>query len=53
MPVSSNNQKDIIWMIWDVILGESRKRGQGIKSIVEALLNLFCLKYSQVRLTLF
>ena len=47
MPVSSNNQKDIIWMIWDVILGESRKRGQGIKSIVEALLNLFCLKYSQ------
>ena len=47
MPVSTSNQKDIIWMIWDVILGEAHKRGTGIKSIVQSLLNLFCLKYSQ------
>ena len=47
MPVSTSNQKDIIWMIWDVILGEAHKRGSGIKSIVQSLLNLFCLKYSQ------
>lgn len=47
MPVDNNNKSDIIWMIWDVILGEAHKRGKGIKSIVQSLLNIFCLKYSQ------
>ena len=45
--VSPPNQNDIIWMVWDVILGEAHKRGKGIKSIIESLLNIFCLKYSQ------
>ena len=46
MPVESNKQKDIIWMIWECLLLESKNRNKGIHKIIRALLNLFCLKYS-------
>lgn len=39
-------QKDIIWIIWDIFLKESEKRGKVIQKIIFSLLNLFCLKYS-------
>lgn len=46
VPVQSNNQTDIVWMIWDVIQYEALNRGKGIMKIIDSLLNLFCLKYS-------
>lgn len=46
-PVESKFQKEMVWIIWDVILVESKKRGEGILKINTALLEIFCLKYSQ------
>tara|TARA_B100000795_G_scaffold26710_1_gene17723 strand:+ start:8119 stop:9174 length:1056 start_codon:yes stop_codon:yes gene_type:complete len=46
-PVEGKFQKEMIWIIWDVILVESKKRGQGILKINTALLNIFCLKYQE------
>jgi hypothetical protein len=44
-PIENKFQKEMIWIIWDVILVESKKRGTGILKINTALLNIFCLKY--------
>ena len=44
MPVESKQQKDIIWMIWECLLLESKNRNKGIHKIIRALLNLFCFK---------
>ena len=44
--VDSKCQKDIIWLIWDVFLKESVKRSKIISKIMNALLSLFCLKYT-------
>ena len=46
MPVDSKNQMDIIWIIWDIFLTEANKRSKIIVKIVNALLNLFTLKYT-------
>ena len=46
MPVHHSFQKDIIWMIWECLLLESKKRSKGMLKIMRALLNLFCLKYT-------
>ena len=46
MPVHSSFQKDIIWMIWECLLLESKKRNKALLKIMRALLNLFCLKYT-------
>jgi len=45
MPVESNCQKDIIWIIWECLLLEANNRNRGIHKIMKALLNLFCLRY--------
>ena len=45
-PVESKYQNDIIWIIWDVIFQESKKHPEGIQKIIEALLNLFSVRYS-------
>ena len=37
----------MVWIIWDVILVESKKRGDGLLKINTALLNIFCLKYQE------
>jgi hypothetical protein len=47
MPVDSKFQMDIIWIIWDIFLNQSEKLNNPlIKKIVNALLNLFTLKYT-------
>ena len=46
MPVDSKNQMDIIWIVWDIFLKEANKRPKIIIKIVNALLNLFTLKYT-------
>ena len=45
MPVENKYQCDIIWIIWDIILYESKRRNDAIFKINTALLNIFCLKY--------
>ena len=43
--VENKLQKDIIWMVWELILLEASNRGRNIKKIMEALLSLYCIKY--------
>jgi len=48
MPVESNCQMDIIWLIWDAILRESDlHHSEFIKRIMKSLLKLFCLRYTK------
>tara|TARA_A100001015_G_C14916372_1_gene682506 strand:+ start:227 stop:1303 length:1077 start_codon:yes stop_codon:yes gene_type:complete len=51
MPVSDTCQKEAIWMVWELLLYESKRKSNGIHEIVKALLNLFCIrfKHSSVR----
>jgi hypothetical protein len=46
IPVDSKLQMDIIWIVWDVLLNESKKRSKIIVKIIDSLLRLFTLKYS-------
>ena len=39
-------QKDIIWIIWDIFLKEANKRSKLVSKLMNALLTLFCLKYT-------
>jgi hypothetical protein len=43
-PVENKFQHDMIWIIWEIILDES-KRNTGLYKINTALLHIFCLKY--------
>ncbi len=43
MPVHDKYQKDVIWIIWDVILNNIQS--EGLRKNINALLTLFCLKY--------
>ena len=45
MPVDSNFQKDVIWIIWECLLYEANNRSKGMHKIVTAMLNIFCLRY--------
>ena len=46
IPVESKMQTDTIWIVWDIFLKETNKRSKIIIKIVNALLNLFTLKYT-------
>ena len=45
MPVHHTHQKDIIWMVWEVILYESKKN-KPIHKIIKSLLHIFCFEYT-------
>jgi hypothetical protein len=45
MKVDSKFQKEIVWIIWDIILNESENRSKIIQKIIKSLLSIFCLKY--------
>ena len=38
-------QMDIVWIIWDIFLTESKKRSSLVQRIVNSALQIFCLKY--------
>ena len=46
IPVESKYQMDPIWIVWELLLGESSKRGHGIKKIMGSLLSLFCIRFT-------
>jgi len=47
IPVDSKYQMDIIWMIWQAIIFEAKKRKETFyEKIIISLLNLFCIKYT-------
>ena len=45
-PVEGKYQLNMIWIIWDVLFSEAKKRNNGIIKIIEALKDIFCIKYS-------
>jgi len=46
IPVDSKQQMDLIWIVWDTLLTESLKRHKLIQKMMNAILNLYCLKYT-------
>ena len=37
---------DIIWVLWDILIKESKDKSMPHSKILSALLNLYCIKYS-------
>jgi hypothetical protein len=46
IPVDGKFQMDVIWIIWDLFLNESKKHSEIIQKVIKSLLNLFTLKYT-------
>ena len=45
--VDEKLKKDIIWMVWELILMEASNRGRNIKKLIEALLEIFSIRYKK------
>lgn len=43
--VEEKFKKDIIWMVWEILLIESSNRGRNLKKVVSALLDIFSIRY--------
>ena len=37
---------DLVWIIWDTILQEGKTRNKLIQKMLDAILNLYCLRYT-------
>ena len=47
VPVDEKYQMDIVWMIWNGLINEVKKKAIPVyNKIIKALLNLYCIKYS-------
>lgn len=46
VPVDASCQKDLVWLIWDVFLEKIANENPVIKKIVNALMNIFTLRYT-------
>ena len=46
IPVSDKFQNDPIWIVWELLLHYSYKKSKICHSIIEALLKLFCIRFS-------
>jgi hypothetical protein len=46
IPVNNKDQLDVIWIIWDALFKQAEKHHKLIQKILQSLLNLFTLKYS-------
>ena len=46
-PVDEKYQMDIIWIIWDALINESKKKHNTLHNkAIKALLNLYCIRFS-------
>ena len=45
VPVESKLQKDVIWIVWDILLRET-VGSQNMRKVMKALLDIFCIRYS-------
>ena len=46
-PVADQFQKDPIWIIWDVLRGESSHKSLKARKLVDAHLTMYCLRFSE------
>ena len=46
IPVNHKDQMDIVWMIWDILIHEAKKKNSGYTKIINALLGIFCIRWS-------
>lgn len=46
IPVDQKYQKEIIWIIWDVLFSDIETKTKMTKKIITSLLSLYCLHYS-------
>ncbi len=46
IPVENKLQTDIIWIVWEMLLHYSKEKNKICHSIVNALLNLFCIRFN-------
>jgi hypothetical protein len=46
VPVDANSCSDVVWIIWDIFLVKSSTMNKIINKIVNSLLQLFCLRYT-------
>lgn len=44
--VHSDFQKNTIWVLWNVLMNESKKRSAYVQKIVHASLTIFCLRFT-------
>lgn len=44
--VAKQYQKDIVWIVWDLILKTAKEKSKGMYKIISSINSLFCLKYS-------
>jgi hypothetical protein len=46
IPVESKLQMEPIWIVWETIIKESKNHDKIIQRIIDSLLNIFCVRYS-------
>ena len=46
MPVSDKEQMDVVWMIWELIVYYGNKEGGDKQKVINSILGLFCLRYT-------
>lgn len=48
IPVETKYITNIVWIIWDILMGECQQRSKLLEKIMKSLLHLFVIKYSPV-----
>jgi hypothetical protein len=46
VPVPDKYKNNIIWIVWDIILNETRKRDKMTHKIITSLYHLYCIRFS-------
>jgi hypothetical protein len=46
IPVNEKDQMDVVWLIWDLILHYVKKNNQIYQTLINSLLSIFCLRYT-------